>query len=288
MGLRGQQINHDALRARAAAWLSASPRPFLRWAGSKRSLLPSIVDVLPRTFNTYREPFLGGGSLYFLLQPRRTVLSDSCADLVETYRAVRDDASSVLRYLTPLIPNRETFYEVRGRRSAGRFKRAAEFIYLNKTCWNGLYRVNSQGDFNVPYGAPKTPNVIDGPNLRACSRHLARAMDIVCSDFESALVDTKATDLVFLDPPYVTRHNNNGFVDYNERLFCWEDQERLAAEAKRLAAIGAHVIVTNAMHDDVIALYDGFSCRTLDRASTLASAKTARGRTQEAVFWYSS
>jgi DNA adenine methylase len=251
-------------------------------------LLPHFVDVLPRSFATYREPFLGGGSLFFLLEPRGAVLSDSCADLVATYRAVRDGSAQVLRHLQPLVPSRDRFYEIRGRRSSGRYKRAAEFIYLNKTCWNGLYRVNSDGEFNVPYGAPKTLNVVDSSNVRACGRSLATAHEILCCDFQVALSKTQPGDLVFLDPPYVTRHNNNGFVDYNESLFCWEDQERLATEARRLAELGAHVVVTNAMHDDVIALYDGFSFRGLERASTLASAKSARGRVEEGVFWHSS
>lgn len=282
-------LEREALRQRAGAWLSASPRPFLRWAGSKRSLLSSIVEVLPDRFGTYREPFLGGGSLFFLLQPDRASLSDVCGELIETYQAVRDDPRSVLRYLTPLVPCREVFYEVRNNRSRGRFKRAAEFIYLNKACWNGLYRVNSLGEFNVPFGAPKTLNVVHPDNLHECSRRLTvPTVDVQCCDFEVALAETRAGDLVFLDPPYVTRHNNNGFIDYNERLFSWEDQERLAVEACRLADLGAHVVVTNAMHHDVIALYDGFSTRTISRASTLASAPRARGRVEEAVFWYSS
>lgn len=121
-----------------------------------------------------------------------------------------------------------------------------------------------------------------------CSRSLAAAPAIAHGDFQALLSDTAAGDLVFLDPPYVTKHNNNGFVDYNERLFSWADQERLAAEAQRLASIGAHVIVTNALHDDVIALYQGFQTRSLDRSSTLASATSARGRVQEAIFWHSS
>jgi DNA adenine methylase len=281
-----QTIDRDAMLARAALPLSATPRPFLRWAGSKRALLPSIVETMPIRFATYREPFLGGGSLFFLLQPRSAVLSDSCADLIETFRAVRDNASAVLRYLAPLDLSRETFYSVRADRSSGRFKRAAEFIYLNKACWNGLYRVNARGEFNVPYGAPKTANVIDHANLLACAGALASVSLIECADFEATLADARPGDLVFLDPPYVTKHNNNGFVDYNQRLFSWEDQERLAREARRLADIGAHVIVTNAMHDDVLDLYDGFARRTVRRTSTLASAKHARGRVEEALFWY--
>lgn len=224
--------------------------------------------------------------MFFALQPGCATLSDSCAELIDTYAAVRDDPSAVIRFISRLVPEKETFYRVRANRSRGPFKRAAEFIYLNKSCWNGLYRVNSKGEFNVPFGAPKTLNVIDADNLKACALRLGSNRIVLEScDFEVALAGTREGDLVFLDPPYVTRHNNNGFVDYNEKLFGWADQERLARVAKRLKDVGAHVIVTNAHHDDVLALYDGFSVAITDRASTLASAKSARGRVQEAVFW---
>src|SRR6202022_3116138 len=115
--------------------------------------------------------------------------------------------SVVLRYLAPLRPDRDLFYEIRDNRSQGRFKRAAEFIYLNKTCWHGLYRVNADGDFNVPYGAPRTDNIIDATNLRQCAMALRRrGVRFAAADFEDALTSAKAGDLVFLDPPYVTRH----------------------------------------------------------------------------------
>jgi DNA adenine methylase len=277
----------QALADRAARPLSSSPRPFLRWAGSKRKLLPQILGALPPVYGTYREPFLGGGSLFFLLEPSRAALSDSCQDLVATYQAVRDNPSAVLRYLAPLYPDRDLFYDIRGNRSVARFKRAAEFIYLNKTCWNGLYRVNGRGEFNVPYGSPRTDDLIDPLNLRSCGVTLAQPeVTIASEDFEDALLDAEAGDLVFLDPPYVTGHNNNGFVDYNELLFSWHDQERVARLAIRLAADGVHVLVTNAFHNDVIDLYEGFQVTPLHRPSTIASSASKRGRVTEALLWH--
>lgn len=276
----------DLLAERAAQPLSASPRPFLRWAGSKRVLLPQLLDALPSTYGTYREPFLGGGSLFFLLEPRHAVLSDSCQDLVATYEAVRDNPSAILRYLAPLRPDRDLYYQIRSNRSSARFKRAAEFIYLNKTCWNGLYRVNAQGEFNVPYGAPRTDDIIDPSNLRACATALScPEVNLSSEDFEDALLEAEAGDLVFLDPPYVTGHNNNGFVDYNELIFSWHDQERVAKVAISLAAMGVHVLVTNAFHQDVLDLYDGFKIVPLHRRSTIASAASKRGRVTEALLW---
>ena len=249
-------------------------------------LLRQFVDAIPATYGTYREPFVGGGSLFFLLRPKRAALSDSCADLIATYEAVRDNCAAVLRYLAPLRPDRDLFYEIRSNRSGGRYKRAAEFIYLNKTCWNGLYRVNGDGEFNVPYGAPKTDNIIDPFNLRACAAAIRRpGVRFEVADFEGALLAAVPGDFVFLDPPYVTRHNNNGFVDYNELIFSWDDQLRVAAAANRLAAEGVNVLVTNAFHRDVLELYDGFNVRPLDRPSTIAASASKRGAVTEALLW---
>jgi DNA adenine methylase len=283
---RLRTLDLDELRTRAARPLSFQPRPFLRWAGSKRALLSHIVDVLPRRYATYREPFLGSGSLFFLLQPTRAVLSDSCLELIQTFNAVRDGAESILRHLAPLKRDKEQYYAIRSNLSLDPLERAAQFIYLNKMCWNGLYRVNSRGQFNVPYGAPKTDFTVDAPNLLACSSALkGDSIQIICADFAAAIAEAREGDLVFLDPPYVTRHNNNGFIDYNETLFSWRDQIRLATQARRLAEVGANVIVTNALHCDVRDLYSDFKVRSIDRASTLASASTKRGRVQEAVYW---
>jgi DNA adenine methylase len=211
-------------------------------------------------------------------------LNDSCLELVRTYEAIRDNPSAVLRFLSPLKVDRDTYYALRGNRSKAHYKRSAEFIYLNKVGWNGLYRVNSSGHFNVPYGAPKTDNLIDADNLRSCAKSLAAAgITLSCGDFEDALSAVRPGDLVFLDPPYVTRHNNNGFIDYNERLFSWDDQERLAREAARLVELGATVIVSNANHEDVLRLFSGFELFEVGRSSTLAPSRSARTRVSEAM-----
>ncbi len=279
-----ESISLSDARDRAERPNASLPRPFLKWAGSKRHVLRHIVDLLPPTFRVYREPFLGSGALFFLLAPKRAALTDSCSDLIDTFTALRDNAGAVIRYLEPLKPDPGLFYGIRQRRSHGRVKRAAEFIYLNKTCWNGLYRVNGQGVFNVPYGAPKTDFVADPANLRACSDALRRSgVDLASCDFEKALANASAGDLVYLDPPYVTGHSNNGFLEYNETIFSWADQVRLAGIARRLREKGAHVIVSNANHSPVVALYKGFSVKTFDRSSTLASDVTKRRTVSEVL-----
>ena len=287
-GIRMSEVDLVELAERSRLSLSAQPRPFVRWAGSKRPLLPHIVSVMPRQYGAYHEPFLGGGSLFFLLQPQRARLSDSCTELIATFEAVREDARAVVRHLRPWRPDPDFFYALRKSRSRGRYRRAAEFIYLNKTCWNGLYRVNSRGEFNVPYGLPKTDYILDEDNLIACGRALSHpGVSIRCCDFDRALDDVASGDLVFLDPPYVTTHNNNGFIDYNKQLFSWDDQVRLAARARELACRGAHVIVTNAHHADVLRLYEGFNVRPVSRSSTLAANPSKRSRVNEALLWFS-
>lgn len=272
------------LETRAASTLSSEPRPFLRWAGSKRWLLAQIVAHLPLRFKAYHEPFLGSGALFFLLSPSRAFLSDKCAALINVYSKLRQNPSAIIRHLKHLQPNRDLFYAIRSNPSRGEFKRVAEFIYLNKTCWNGLYRVNSRGLFNVPYGRPKSSVIADLKNLRACARALRGAgVTLESCDFDDALARVAADDLVYLDPPYVTRHNNNGFIDYNETLFSWDDQRRLAARALELASAGSFVIVTNADHNEVTEMYKGFARYTVTRSSTLASDARCRVRVNEAL-----
>lgn len=260
-------------------------RPFLRWAGSKQRLLSQILPIVPRFSGVYFEPFLGSGALFWALAPEKAKLSDASSELIGTWHAVRDNSEFLCEYLQPLKPSKELYYDIRNGRADTYPLRAAEFLYLNKTCWNGLYRVNAKGEFNVPYGAPQSDFIFDKDNLLHCSELLRRpGVEIMNVDFEVALGSARSGDLVFLDPPYVTKHNFNGFRDYNEKLFGWSDQERLAGIASRLAASGVHVIVSNADHTDVAALYQGFRMTTLSRPSTLASDPTRRGRVTEALF----
>jgi DNA adenine methylase len=262
------------------------PRAFLRWAGSKRALLPALLSVAPTHFKVYHEPFLGSGALFFHLKPERAYLCDKCIDLIDTYCAIRDDVNSIIRYLAPLKPRKRLFYHIRNNRSKGRFKKASEFIYLNKSCWNGLYRVNSKGQFNVPFGAPRTDYIADHENLRSCSILLQSSnIHLKCCDFEEALKNVKKGDFVYLDPPYVTNHNNNEFIDYNEVLFKWEDQKRLANIALKMARKGVQVIVSNADHNEIISMYEGFNTMKISRTSTIASDPSKRRKVAEILLY---
>ena len=260
-------------------------RPFLRWAGSKQKLLSVLLPLVPKQFGHYYEPFLGAGALFFGLSPTHATLSDTSRELIDTWKAVRDHPNYLCDYLAPLRPSKELFYRIRDNRSTNFPARAGEFLYLNKTCWNGLYRVNSKGDFNVPFGAPKTDFIFDRGNLLACAKILSKSgITIISADFHKIACKASRGDFVFLDPPYVTKHNHNGFRDWNENLFKWEDQVRLANLANRLADRGVHVLISNADHPSIRKLYKNFSFSCIERSSTLASNRHKRGRITEAIF----
>lgn len=275
--------SEKAAHPHALGRFSALPRPFLRWAGSKQALIPHIQKVLPESYGRYFEPFLGSGAVYFYLKPSKAFLSDASSDLINTWKQVKENSIPIIDHLKSLKTDKDTYYEVRDNRSNDPTIRAAEFIYLNKLCWNGLYRVNASGKFNVPYGANKSGTVMDEENIVSCGELLNRGAAIDNFDFSVSLKRAREGDLVYLDPPYVTAHNNNGFRDYNEKLFAWEDQVRLAKVSERLRTKGVSVVVSNANHRDIVNLYPNFRTIEFDRASTLASSSASRGRVSEVL-----
>lgn len=267
------KLDRKHLGRRAAAILTSSPRPFIRWAGSKQRLLSQIVEHLPSGYRTYYEPFFGAGALYFLLEPERAVINDSCIPLIEMYRTVRDKPEAVHAKLQLMdLLDRDYYYQLRKSVPTDALHAAVRFIYLNRGCWNGLYRVNSRGEFNVPYGSPRSSNIVDKDHLLGASMQLKKpGTRILGGDFEPALSEVGEDDLVFLDPPYASSRKRDGFVDYNEKLFTWEDQIRLASCAEELRSRGAHVLVTNAYNSAIRELYPKFSECALVRRSSLAA-----------------
>jgi DNA adenine methylase len=252
--------------------------PFLKWAGGKRWLFDrGFVDELP-PFQRYVEPFLGGGAGFFALQPREAMLSDLNCDLIELYEVVRDhpcELEAALR-VHQAQHCREYYYLMRDLIDLPPIDRAARTLYLNRTCWNGLYRLNLRGQFNVPVGT-KTAVLMPTDNFKRASSLLKRAELRHC-DFEETIDCAGVGDLIFADPPYTVRHNINGFVKYNEKLFRWSDQVRLRDALVRAAARGARVLVTNANHESVLELYDGLGELSPAYRSSVISGKAA-GRT---------
>jgi DNA adenine methylase len=260
----------------------AAVLPFLKWAGGKRWLTSKYASLLPGAFDRYVEPFLGSAAVYFYLQPEAALLSDSNPQLIDTYGAIRRDWRKVQSALRRHQKDHSSayYYEERERVHRAKHEQAAQFIYLNRTCWNGLYRVNMRGQFNVPIGT-KTTVCLDTDDFEGTAE-LLKAAEILTSDFERTLDRTVRGDFVFVDPPYVTRHNFNGFVKYNEKMFSWEDQERLVGAIRTASKRGVKFLITNADHASVRNLYRGLGIRrTVYRHSVLAADILNRGVTSE-------
>jgi DNA adenine methylase len=253
--------------------------PFLKWAGGKRWLTSVVSPLAAIGANaTYFEPFLGSAAMYFHWQPAKAVLSDTNAALVETYAALRRDHARVTTHLRRHASRHDDdyYYAVRDKAFRTEFTRAAQFIYLNRTCWNGLYRVNRQGSFNVPRGS-KANVLLDTDDFESVSRILQGAT-ILCSDFEAQIDTAMSGDVVFADPPYTVRHQHNGFVKYNEKLFSWDDQVRLRDALLRAKTRGVLVLLTNADHESVRALYNpSFQVQEIARFSAISSSASTRG-----------
>lgn len=258
--------------------------PFLKWAGGKRWLVDKHSDFLNVEHERFIEPFLGSGAVYFSLKPENAILCDKNERLIEAYAAIRDNWEGVLKHLSlhHRRHSKDYYYELRARKSLTPETRAAQFIYLNRTCWNGLYRVNLDGQFNVPVGT-KQNVILDTDDFSEIAKVLVGAK-LLAGDFELAISEAGLGDFVFVDPPYTVKHNYNGFVKYNESIFSWEDQLRLRDSVKAAAARGAKVLVTNACHDSIRDIYEDVGeLVVVSRASVIAGKAVARGRYEEMV-----
>lgn len=256
---------------------SALP-PFLKWAGGKRWLIHQASEIFPEKFNTYIEPFLGSGAVFFHLKPEKAILGDVNKELINTYSAIKADWQLVYRYLKEHQRNHSSdyFYKLRGSSPRSIYTEAARMIYLNRTCWNGLYRVNKKGQFNVPIGT-KTRVLLDTDNFEGIATRL-RKTELLWQDFGKTLASAKDGDFVFVDPPYTVNHNMNGFIKYNENLFSWDDQIRLRDSIDSATERGAKVLILNADHECIHELYQQYPARlSLTRASVIAGKASSRG-----------
>lgn len=269
-------------------------KPFLKWAGGKTQLLPELMKRVPAKFGTYYEPFLGGGAMFFALQPKRAVLSDVNRRLIRTYRGVRDSVEVVVGMLQAYedLHSEEFYYKMRSRdvdsndSDAGL---AAWMIYLNKTGFNGLYRVNKSGKFNVPWGKHEK-FVPDVENLRACSAALKNKQLLYCP-FEFVFNPTAAKvlcpvsgDLVYMDPPYVPVSKTASFTAYTASGFDGIDQDRVVTVARNLKARGVHIILSNSGTEGVAQLYaEGFEVEEVAARRSINSKGSARGPVKEYI-----
>ncbi|MFO0666104.1 MAG: Dam family site-specific DNA-(adenine-N6)-methyltransferase [Polyangiaceae bacterium] len=266
------------------------PKPVVKWAGGKARLLGEILPSVPARIGTYFEPFCGGAALFFALaaeDPRRfkhAVLADRNEELVALYRAIRDDLPGLLKELRKFKHDRDFFYEVRAWdvKRASPVKRGARLLFLNKTCFNGLWRVNSKGEFNVPFGKYKNPNFLDEDALAAASEAL-QGVDIKVADFADVTRAAKAGDFVYFDPPYAPVSRTAQFTSYAVDGFGPADQERLREEFLRLRNKKVAALLSNADVSDVRALYDDFSVRVVSARRSINSDIKKRGVVSEVI-----
>lgn len=258
--------------------------PLLKWPGGKRILLKKLLPLIPPQYNCYFEPFIGGGAVFFALRPARAVLGDNNPELINCYVQIRDRPEELIQHLATMPNSAEDYYRIRLERPIDEINRAARLIYLTTLSFNGIYRLNRQGDFNVPYGGRAYLKPGEPAKVRQVSAALQTA-SLHLGDFTTVVEQARSGDVVYLDPPYTVAHNNNGFLRYNARIFSWTDQERLATAAKQLSAEGCTVIVSNANHPSVTGLYKDFECLEVKRPSRIAASSSHRSDITECIFF---
>jgi len=258
-------------------------RPVLKWAGGKTQLLKEIRPLIPGQFGQFIEPFFGGGALFFDLNPRQSVISDLNPELINLYQVIANDVEALIRSLKRHRNDEDYFYlqRAKDREKLTDVQAASRTLFLNRTCFNGLYRVNRQGQFNVPFGRYVNPKICDEHNLRAASQVLANKK-IVCGDYKTVLREqAKAGDFIFLDPPYLPISEYSDFKRYTKEQFYEEDHRELAEEVERLSELGCHVVLTNSNHPLVHDLYGKYSIDVYQTKRNINSK--AKGRKGEDV-----
>ncbi|MBF0274336.1 MAG: Dam family site-specific DNA-(adenine-N6)-methyltransferase [Nitrospinae bacterium] len=259
--------------------------PFLRWAGGKRWLrkhLNAIIKI--DNYDNYHEPFLGGASIFLSLIPKNvSYLSDCNSELIDTFKSIKEDPLKVIEELSKFKNNKQDYYLIREIKFKNPWKKAAQFIYLNQTSFNGLYRVNLKGNYNVPYGYRKC-KIYDQNQFLTIQKRFENVI-FQSGDFELVLENIKENDIVFLDPPYVVSHYKNGFIKYNKKLFSLSDQYRLKDVISSICKVGAFYVLTNAAHKTIFEIFSKDSnFIELYRNSLIGGKKAERGKVMELLF----
>jgi DNA adenine methylase len=279
------------------------PKPFVKWVGGKTQLLPELTARIPRNFSRYFEPFVGGGALFFHLlrgsqggefnsphdpSPEQSVLIDINEELINTYRVIKDRTEELIADLKQHIYEKDYYYQIRNidrtdeYKSWSAVKKASRLIYLNKSCFNGLYRVNSKGQFNTPMGRYKNPKIVDETNLRACSKALQKAQIITGSFLE---VEEKITrdDFVYFDPPYAPLNATSNFTGYSQDGFDFQMQSSLRDLCARLDAKGVRFMVSNSNAPLILDLYDHYKIEFVYATRAINSKGHKRGKIPEVI-----
>lgn len=276
----------SARTARLPSTLDVPAQPFLKWAGGKGQLMGQLFPLMPRDlrWNRYHEPFVGGGAVFFALAPKRAVLSDLNPELVTCYRVIKQDVDGLCEALRQHVYEKDHYYEVRALdpETLTDVERAARFIFLNRTCFNGLHRVNRKGQFNVPFGRHANPTICDEPNLRRVSAAL-RQVEIHCTGFDAVLERAKAGDFVYFDPPYQPISATSSFTAYTSHAFGPKQQAELADVFRALDKRGCQVMLSNSNAEFIKTLYAGFDIREVYATRAINRDASKRGPIPELV-----
>jgi len=265
-------------------------KPILRWAGGKSWLLQDIHKYLPNDFNNYHEPFIGGGSVFIYLKStgiiqNKAYLSDLNESLINSYKIIKSFPEELISHLKKYENTSDAYYRLRDVVTENNIEKAAIFIYLNRTSFNGIYRVNLKGKYNVPFGNRNLMQLFDYENILKCSDTYVNAF-FSANDFLKSLSKAQEYDLVFLDPPYTIAHENNGFIKYNQKIFAWEDQIRLKKAIEELNDKNVHFILTNAAHSSIDKLYDGIGNKKILKRYSLIGGKGAKRSLYNEYLYY--
>jgi DNA adenine methylase len=264
--------------------------PFLKWVGGKRQLLPAINQLIPQSFNTYYEPFIGGGAVLFNLQPSNAIINDFNPELVNVYQVIKDQPEALIEELKAHKNEADYFYAIRaldrqsGYSKLSAVKKASRIIYLNKTCYNGLYRVNNAGEFNSPFGKYKNPNIVNDTTIRAVSEFLNQSnVKVLNGDFETAIESSQDGDFVYFDPPYVPVSQSASFTGYVQGGFNLTEQERLRNVCNQLNDKGVKFLLSNSSTPVIHDLYQHFDIRIVKATRAINSNAAKRGAIDEVL-----
>lgn len=262
-------------------------KPFLRWAGGKNWFTKYIENYLPRQFENYYEPFVGGGSIFFYLKSKgfiknKAYLSDSNSNLINAYKVLKSNPKELFLLLKTHFDHEDEYYRMRSAKFSDPVEKAAQFLYLNKTSFNGIYRVNLKGEYNVPYGRRNLDPIYDFDHLSNVSKALKNTY-LSTQDFKNRCKKASKDDFIFIDPPYTVAHENNGFVKYNQSIFSWDNQIQLSKLTASLDKKGAFFIVTNAYHESIKEIYSTGYQEKLSRASNIGGTGAKRTTYKEII-----
>ncbi len=255
------------------------PKPFVKWAGGKRQIIHILKNEIPEKFNTYIEPFVGGGALFFELLPEKAIINDINEELINAYIVIKNNVEQLIENLKKHKNEEEYYYKIRAvnPKNLNPIERASRFIYLNKTCFNGLYRENSKGEFNVPFGRYKEPKILEEDNLRAISEFLNNTDILILNrDYKDVCKMAKKGDLVYLDPPYYPISKTASFTKYTKYDFSENDQIELSKIFRELDRKGCYVILSNSNTEFIKNLYKEYIIKELEVNRAINSKATER------------